>query len=78
MAAPNAKKQRTSTAVGGAVVEAAGVSSSRAGELQGAMQAYGGCDASDPTPYNPNTNAMLTDMYQMTMCYGYWKARPDP
>ena len=75
MAAPNAKKQRISTAVGGAVAEVAGVSSSRAGELQGAMQAYGGCDASDPTPYNPNTNAMLTDMYQMTMCYAYWKAK---
>jgi hypothetical protein len=31
---------------------------------------YGGCDPENPTPYSNAVNPMLTDMYQITMCYG--------
>ena len=33
-----------------------------------------------PKPYNNLVNPLLTDLYQITMCYGYWKAgtQDDP
>ena len=30
--------------------------------------------AGDARPFNHLVNPLLTDMYQITMCYGYWRA----
>ena len=34
-------------------------------------------DAGSPLPGYPVPPATMTDLYQLTMAYGYWKARPD-
>jgi hypothetical protein len=39
---------------------------------------YGGCDPQNPAPYSNAVNPMLTDMYQITMCYGCVHARAHP